>query len=97
MTTILQEFVARRARPAQATGTDVFTALIGLFARSNAGATAATSCTSGIVLTFLGFAGGAFEREEQVLLPRRQVVEVGALHGALPCARTSRTTARSRW
>jgi cytochrome c-type biogenesis protein CcmF len=73
--TILQEFV-RGARVRQtSTGTDLFTALIGLFARSKR-RYGGYVVHLGIVVVFLGFAGGAFEREEQVELSQRQQVEV---------------------
>ncbi len=73
--TILQEFV-RGARVRQkATETDLFTALIGLFARSKR-RYGGYVVHLGIVLIFLGFAGGEFEREEQVLLAQRQNITV---------------------
>ena len=75
--TMLQEFI-RGARVRQkATETDLFTALIGLFARSKR-RYGGYVVHLGIVLIFLGFAGGEFEREEQVLLAQRQSVTVGA-------------------
>jgi len=73
--TVLQEFV-RGARVRQkATETDLFTALIGLFARSKR-RYGGYVVHLGIVLIFLGFAGGEFEREEQVLLAQRQQITV---------------------
>jgi len=75
-TTIVQEFV-RGARVRQrATETDLFTALVGLFARSRR-RYAGYVVHLGIVLVFLGFAGGAFERQETALLLPGQQVEVG--------------------
>ena len=63
-TTILQEFV-RGARVRQrATGTDLFTALVGLFARSRR-RYGGYIVHVGIVLVFLGFAGGGFERRRR--------------------------------
>jgi cytochrome c-type biogenesis protein CcmF len=73
--TMLQEFV-RGARVRQkATETDLFTAFVGLFARSKR-RYGGYVVHLGIVLIFLGFAGGEFEREEQVLLAQRQNVTV---------------------
>ena len=72
--TILQEFWRGANVRQQATGTDVFTALVGLFARERR-RYGGYVVHLGIVLVFLGFAGGGFEREEQVLLkPGQQVV-----------------------
>jgi cytochrome c-type biogenesis protein CcmF len=72
--TILQEFWRGAGVRQRATGTDVFTALVGLFARERR-RYGGYVVHLGIVLVFLGFAGGGFEREEQVLLkPGQQVV-----------------------
>jgi cytochrome c-type biogenesis protein CcmF len=72
--TIFQEFWRGAGVRQSATGTDVFTALIGLFARERR-RYGGYVVHLGIVLVFLGFAGGGFEREEQVLLkPGQQVV-----------------------
>ena len=74
--TMTQEFV-RGARVRQrATGTDVFTALVGLFARQRR-RYAGYIVHLGIVVMFLGFAGEGFKREEQVLLAPGQEVTVG--------------------
>jgi len=74
--TMTQEFV-RWARVRQrATGTDLFTALVGLFARQRR-RYAGYIVHLGIVLMFLGFAGEGFKREEQVLLAPGQDVKVG--------------------
>jgi cytochrome c-type biogenesis protein CcmF len=71
--TILQEF-GRGARVRQkATEMDLFTALVGLFARSKR-RYGGYVVHLGIVLIFLGFAGGEFEREEQVLLSQGQQI-----------------------
>jgi cytochrome c-type biogenesis protein CcmF len=72
--TILQEFI-RGARVRQsATGTDLFTALVGLFARSRR-RYGGYVIHVGIVLVFLGFAGNEFKRSEDAkLLPGQQVV-----------------------
>ncbi|MBI3050319.1 MAG: cytochrome c biogenesis protein CcsA [Acidobacteria bacterium] len=74
--TIGQEFW-RGARVRQrATGTDVFTALIGLVAR-NKRRYGGYIVHVGIVLLFLGFAGEGFKRDEQVLLKPGQQTQVG--------------------
>jgi cytochrome c-type biogenesis protein CcmF len=62
--TILQEFVRGALVRRQATGTDVFTALVGLFARSKR-RYGGYIVHLGIVLIFLGFAGNGFERDER--------------------------------
>jgi len=63
-TTIVQEFV-RGARVRQrGTGTDLFTALVGLFARSRR-RYAGYLVHVGIVVMFLGFAGGGFKQTAQ--------------------------------
>jgi cytochrome c-type biogenesis protein CcmF len=74
--TIGQEFW-RGARVRQgATGTDVFTALIGLVAR-NKRRYGGYIVHVGIVLIFLGFAGEGFKQDEQVLLRPGQQAAVG--------------------
>jgi cytochrome c-type biogenesis protein CcmF len=62
-----QEFIRGTAVRRRATGTDVFTALVGLFARSRR-RYGGYIVHLGIVLLFLGFAGGAFERSEMASL-----------------------------
>ncbi len=75
--TISQEFW-RGARVRQdATGTDLFTALIGLTAR-NKRRYGGYIVHIGIVLMFLGFAGEGFKQDEQVLLKPGQQAQVGA-------------------
>jgi cytochrome c-type biogenesis protein CcmF len=72
--TILQEFVRGAQVRRQATGADLFTSLVGLFARSRR-RYGGYVVHLGIVLIFLGFAGNGFKREEQVkLTPGQQVV-----------------------
>jgi cytochrome c-type biogenesis protein CcmF len=72
--TILQEFWRGALVRRGATGTDVFTALVGLFARSRR-RYGGYVVHLGIVVLFLGFAGGGFEREEEALLtPGQQIV-----------------------
>jgi len=74
--TIVQEF-ARGARVRQdATGTDFLTALIGLVSRSKR-RYGGYIVHVGIVLIFLGFAGGGFKVEEQLLLKPGQQATVG--------------------
>src|SRR5262245_43232116 len=74
--TMTQEFV-RGARVRQrTTGTDLFTALVGLVGRQKR-RYAGYIVHLGIVLMFLGFAGEGFKREEQVLLSPGQSVTVG--------------------
>ncbi len=74
--TIGQEFW-RGARVRQdATGTDVFTALIGLVAR-NKRRYGGYIVHIGIVLMFLGFAGEGFKQDEQLLLKPGQQAQVG--------------------
>jgi cytochrome c-type biogenesis protein CcmF len=74
--TMTQEFV-RGARVRQrATGTDLFTALVGLVGRQRR-RYAGYIVHLGIVLMFLGFAGEGFKREEQVLLKPGEKVTVG--------------------
>ncbi|HSL21600.1 MAG TPA: cytochrome c-type biogenesis CcmF C-terminal domain-containing protein [Vicinamibacterales bacterium] len=73
--TIAQEFW-RGARVRQgATGTDVFTALVGLIGRSRR-RYGGYIIHLGIVLIFLGFAGEGFKGEEQVLLKQGQQTEL---------------------
>ncbi|OFW14879.1 MAG: hypothetical protein A3F70_03905 [Acidobacteria bacterium RIFCSPLOWO2_12_FULL_67_14] len=74
--TIAQEFW-RGARVRQtATGTDVFTALIGLVGR-NKRRYGGYIVHVAIVLMFLGFAGEGFKQDEQVLLRPGQQAQVG--------------------
>jgi cytochrome c-type biogenesis protein CcmF len=74
--TISQEFW-RGARVRQtATGTDLFTALIGLTAR-NKRRYGGYIVHIGIVLMFFGFAGEGFKQDEQVLLRPGQQAQVG--------------------
>src|SRR5688572_29366440 len=88
MGTIGQEFW-RGARVRQgATGTDVFTALIGLVAR-NKRRYGGYIVHVGIVLIFLGFAGKGFTAEEQVLLRPGQQAEVGDIVVRLDSVRVS--------
>jgi cytochrome c-type biogenesis protein CcmF len=74
--TISQEFWRGARVRQEVSGTDVFTALIGLVAR-NKRRYGGYIIHVGIVLIFLGFAGEGFKREEQVLLKPGQQVRVG--------------------
>ena len=85
---------AARAVRKGATGTDIFTAMIGLVGRSQR-RYGGYIVHVGIVLMFLGFAGQGFKQEEQVLLKPGQQVTVGRFtvrHDALrsPATRRSR-------
>ena len=74
--TISQEFWRGARVRQQATGTDVFTALIGLTSR-NKRRYGGYIVHIGIVLIFLGFAGAGFKQDEQVLLRPGQQAQVG--------------------
>src|SRR5437667_9383852 len=73
--TIAQEFVRAARVRHQATGIDLFSALIGLFARSRR-RYGGYVIHVGIVLVFLGFAGNAFQRDEEIKLVPGQHVRV---------------------
>jgi cytochrome c-type biogenesis protein CcmF len=73
--TIVQEFWRGAKVRRQSTGTDVFTALIGLVGRERR-RYGGYIVHVGIVLAFLGFAGGGFEREEEAILSPGQQIEV---------------------
>jgi cytochrome c-type biogenesis protein CcmF len=74
--TILQEFWRAAGVRRMATGTDRLTALVGLFSRSRR-RYGGYVVHLGIVLIFLGFAGGGFEREEDLSLKAGDAVTVG--------------------
>jgi cytochrome c-type biogenesis protein CcmF len=74
--TITQEFWRGSGVRQRATGTDRFTALVGLFARSRR-RYAGYIVHLGIVLIFFGFAGNGFKLEEQVNLEPGQEVAIG--------------------
>ena len=83
--TILQEFVRGANVRKGATGTDIFTAMVGLVARSRRRYGGYT-VHLGIVLMFLGFAGQGYKQDEQLLLkPGQQTTVAGytILHNAL--------------
>jgi cytochrome c-type biogenesis protein CcmF len=73
--TIAQEFVRGAAVRRQTTGTDLFTAMVGLVSR-NKRRYGGYIVHVGIVLMFMGFAGEGFGRDEQALLKPGQEVTV---------------------
>ncbi len=73
---IVQEFWRGAVVRREGTGTDLFTALVGLVGR-NKRRYGGYVVHLGIVLAFLGFAGDGFKREEQVLLRPGQQSTVG--------------------
>ncbi|MBS1817837.1 MAG: cytochrome c biogenesis protein CcsA [Acidobacteria bacterium] len=74
--TIWQEFWRGTRIRKKNTGTDMLTALIGLVGR-NKRRYGGYIVHLGIVLMFLGFAGGAYKLDEQVLLKQGQAAAVG--------------------
>ena len=74
--TIGQEFVRGALVRREATGTDVFTALVGLVARSRR-RYGGYVVHVGIVLMFLGFAGSGYKLDAQLLLRPGQTTEIG--------------------
>jgi len=74
--TITQEFWRAARVRRGATGTDVFTALVGLFAREKR-RYGGYIVHIGIVLAFLGFAGGGYEKQEEAILQPGQQINVG--------------------
>ena len=76
MATITQEFIRGAQVRRSATGTDLFTALVGLVGRSKR-RYGGYIVHIGIVLMFLGFAGEGFKQEEQALLNVGQQMTVG--------------------
>jgi cytochrome c-type biogenesis protein CcmF len=73
--TMVQEFVRGAAVRRLSTGTDLFTAMIGMVAR-NKRRYGGYIVHVGIVLMFLGFAGEGFGRDEQALLKPGEQVQV---------------------
>ncbi len=73
--TITQEFIRGAAVRRQTTGTDLFTAMVGLVSR-NKRRYGGYIVHVGIVLMFMGFAGEGFGRDEQALLKPGQQVQV---------------------
>ena len=85
MTTIVQEFVRGAQVRRDATGSDIFTALVGLVGRSKR-RYGGYIVHVGIVLIFLGFAGEGFKKEQQALLKPGEQVTIGSFtvrHDAL--------------
>ncbi len=74
--TIVQEFVRGARVRRQATGTDLFTALVGLFARSKR-RYGGYVVHLGIVFMFFGFAGESFKLDQQVHLLPGQKATIG--------------------
>ena len=74
--TIGQEFVRGAVVRREATGTDLFTALVGLVGRSRR-RYGGYVVHVGIVLMFLGFAGSGFKQDAQMLLRPGQEHEIG--------------------
>src|SRR5450759_94154 len=74
--TVVQEFWRGGNVRRKNTGTDIFTAMIGLVGR-NKRRYGGYIVHIGMVLIFLGFAGGGFKRDEQVLLKPGQQTKVG--------------------
>src|SRR5436190_1633263 len=74
--TVAQEFWRGANVRRRATGTDVFTALVGLVGR-NKRRYGGYVVHIGIVLMFLGFAGNGFKQDRQVLLKPGQQASIG--------------------
>ena len=79
--TILQEFVRGARVRQEGTGTDLFTALVGVVGRSKR-RYGGYIVHLGIVLIFFGFAGEGFKMEEQVLLKPGQQGDGRTVHRA---------------
>jgi cytochrome c-type biogenesis protein CcmF len=75
--TLCQEFIRGANVRRGMTGTDLFTAMIGLVAR-NKRRYGGYVVHAGIVLIFLGFAGNGFSRDQQLLLKPGQEQVVGS-------------------
>jgi cytochrome c-type biogenesis protein CcmF len=74
--TIVQEFWRGSNVRRRATGTDIFTAVVGLVAR-NKRRYGGYIVHVGIVLAFLGFAGNGFKQDTQVLLKKGEQATLG--------------------
>jgi cytochrome c-type biogenesis protein CcmF len=88
MGTIVQEFWRGARVRQQTTGTDVFTALVGLVGR-NKRRYGGYIVHAGIVLMFLGFAGEGFKQQQTVLLTPGQQVTVAEYTVRLDAVRES--------
>src|SRR5829696_10486899 len=75
-TTIVQEFIRGAGVRRAATGTDLFTGMVGLFGRSRR-RYAGYIVHLGIIVMFLGFAGEGFKQEEQLPMKVGQETTVG--------------------
>ena len=73
---ITQDFIRAARVRREATGTDLFTALVGLFARSRR-RYGGYVVHLGIVLIFIGFAGGGFPKREDAPLNPGQQIAIG--------------------
>lgn len=85
VTTIVQEFIRGAQVRRGATGTDLFTALVGLVGRSHR-RYGGYIVHLGIVLMFLGFAGQGFKQDSEVLLKPGQQASLAGFtirHNAL--------------
>jgi cytochrome c-type biogenesis protein CcmF len=89
MGTILQEFWRGARVRQQTTGTDLFTALVGLVGR-NKRRYGGYVVHVGIVMMFLGFAGEGFKLQKTALLTPGQQVEIGAYTLRLDSVRESK-------
>src|SRR5687767_12750001 len=87
--TILQEFWRGARVRQQTTGTDLFTALVGLVGR-NKRRYGGYVVHVGIVMMFLGFAGEGFKLQKTALLTPGQQVEIGAYTLRLDSVRESK-------
>ncbi len=92
--TIVQEFWRGANVRRQATGTDLFTALVGLVGR-NKRRYGGYIVHLGIVLIFLGFAGEGFKEEQERLFRPGEQTTLGRYTCATTASRSA-TTARSR-
>jgi cytochrome c-type biogenesis protein CcmF len=75
--TVVQEFWRGANVRRRATGTDMFTALVGLVGR-NKRRYGGYIVHVGIVLIFLGFAGNGYKRDQQLLLKPGETATIGA-------------------
>ncbi len=76
VTTIVQEFVRGANVRRAASGTDIFTALVGLIGRSKR-RYGGYIVHVGVVMIFLGFAGEGFKQEEQALMKPGDQMTIG--------------------
>ena len=94
--TITQEFVRGARVRKDATGTDLFTAGVGLVMRERR-RFGGYVVHLGIVLMFFGFAGEAFKADQQMLLKLGEEATVAPLHGAQRRRQDVRGRAEGRW